>query len=95
MSGIQCVGDQNVAGGRILSGDNTVFINGKPVAPVGSPVSCHKGTGKDPHKNAVTTNVGVTSPQVFINGKPITLSGSIDSCGHPRYSTNFTVGAGV
>lgn len=92
MSGIQCVGDKNVAGGVILSGDPTVFINGRAVAPVGSPVSCHKGNGKDQHKTAVTTSNGTTH-QVYINGKLMTLSGSVDSCGHPRYNTS-TVGIG-
>jgi uncharacterized Zn-binding protein involved in type VI secretion len=93
MSGIQCVGDQNVAGGRILSGDNTVFINGKPVAPVGSPVSCHN-PGKGEHTHARTTNQGANF-QVFVNGRQITVSGSIDSCGHPRYTPpGSTVGIG-
>jgi len=26
------VGDKNSAGGRVISGDNTVFLNGKPIA---------------------------------------------------------------
>lgn len=91
MSGIQCVGDENTAGGRILSGDNTVFIEGRAVAPVGSPVSCHT-PNKGQHTSARTTNNGANYP-VYVNGRQVTVTGSVDSCGHPRYNKR-TVGAG-
>lgn len=74
------VGDPNVAGGLIQSGDPTVLVNGRPIATAFSPVTPH-APFKGPHLHAQTTSKDF---QVLVNGVPVTTSGTIDTCGHPR-----------
>lgn len=82
MPKVQRVGDQNEAGGIILNGDNTVLVNGRPIALRDAPVSPHRPCKKPPsHCNARTQAVNNT---VLVNGKPIVLSNDTDTCGHKR-----------
>jgi uncharacterized Zn-binding protein involved in type VI secretion len=90
---IQRIGDVNVAGGVILTGEPTVLVNFRPVATVGSAVSPHPPCPKGGiHCGALTTT---KSPRILVNFKPITTSGTIDTCGHPRVTGSLTVIAGL
>ena len=88
MAGIQRVGDENVAGGKILQGDNTVLVNGKPIAIENMPVSSHNNF-KPPHTDARTV---ATNSNILVNGKRVVTSNDYDSCGHKRGPGSPNVG---
>jgi uncharacterized Zn-binding protein involved in type VI secretion len=88
MSGAVCrVGDKNEQGGVILNGENSVLVNGRPIAVFGSKVTPHPccGTPNRPdcavHCNATTTS---TNGTVLAGGKPVVTVGDKDTCTHPR-----------
>jgi uncharacterized Zn-binding protein involved in type VI secretion len=88
MPGPVCrLGDKNVVGGVILTGDPTVLVNNRPIAVFGASVSPHPCCGAKGcppiHCRAKTTSNSFT---VFANGKPVVTVGAIDTCGHPRAS---------
>lgn len=72
------VGDANQAGGRIVRGAATVFINGIPAGLHVSPITPHSPY-KGPHTSAVTTD---GSPSVIVEGCPLLRVTSGNSCGH-------------
>jgi uncharacterized Zn-binding protein involved in type VI secretion len=78
--GIVRVGDKNDAGGAVISGDNTVRVDGKAVAIDGSPVTAHNNF-KPPHTNA---RCRASKNSVRVNGKRLIFVGDIDTCGHVR-----------
>lgn len=78
------VGDRNSAGGRILRGDNSMIIEGRPVAPIGSPVSPHKPCPKKKKHCKAKTAEGTNS--FYVNGKKVTIETNKDTCGHARVS---------
>ena len=92
MPGPVCrVGDQNAAGGVILSGDPTVLVNGRPIATVFAPVSPHPPCGG---KNAQQHCYAHTQQQagtILVNGKPIATWPSVDTCLHPRITGSLNV----
>lgn len=59
-----------------------VFVNGLPIAVVGTPVTGH---GKAPH-SAPTMAKG--SPNVRAGGIPVCGTGDVATCGHPLISTS-------
>jgi uncharacterized Zn-binding protein involved in type VI secretion len=82
---VQRVGDKNSAGGLILRGDNTVLVNGRPIAVQNAPVSPHPCCGArgcpPVHCNAQTrSNTG----EILVNGIPLILSNDTDTCCHAR-----------
>ena len=79
MASVQRVGDQDSGGGRIIQGENSVRINGKPVAVTNKSVTPHTN-GKPPHTSAKTQASHNTS--VKANGKLIVVTGDTDTCGH-------------
>lgn len=81
MPGIARVGDVNSAGGQLIRGAGTVFLDGKSVALHVSPVSPHAPWGKPhpPHASSVTTSGSST---VICEGSPVVMIGSTTSCGH-------------
>ena len=81
MAGASRKGDNNSAGGTILRGASTVFINGLPAGVHVSKISPHAPWGKPhpPHKNSTTTS---GSPSVFVEGSPLLRIGSTTTCGH-------------
>jgi uncharacterized Zn-binding protein involved in type VI secretion len=85
MPSVQRVGDQDSAGGVIIKGDSTVFVNGRPIAVEGESVTPHPccgARGCPPlHCNAQTR---ATSNTIYVNGKRLVLTGDVDTCGHPR-----------
>lgn len=85
------VGDINEKGGKVLAGDNTVFLNGKPIAVDGSPVSVHPAQpfGRGNHVGA---RCRATQSSIFVNGKRIILVGDTDTCGHKRIDGSPDVG---
>lgn len=75
-------GDRNSAGGRVIKGDPTFLVDGRPVSVDGSPVSPHKPCPEIPiHCHAKTAN-GVKT--FIINNIPVNVIGNLDTCGHPR-----------
>lgn len=92
---VQRLGDADSAGGIITEGDNTVFVDGKPIAVQGKSVSPHApfppSNSSPPHQCAKT--VGATS-SIKVNGKNIVVAGDSDTCGHKRIggSNSVTVG---
>ena len=81
MAGISRQGDTNQAGGQIMRGAGTVFVNGKPVGLHVSQISPHAPWGRPhpPHHSAVTTSACGT---VFAEGSQVLKVGSGNSCGH-------------
>jgi uncharacterized Zn-binding protein involved in type VI secretion len=81
MAGISRQGDKNQAGGAIMRGSGSVFVNGKPVGLHVSQITPHAPWGRPhpPHDAAVTTD---GSPTVFVDGVPVLRIGSGNSCGH-------------
>ena len=74
------VGDINSGGGKVLSGETSVTLNGLPVAVDGSPVSCHTNNkGEHVHAHCVASENSIT-----VKGKRIIFVGDKDSCGHVR-----------
>ena len=91
-NGVMRLGDPNVAGGIILTGEFSVRANGRPVATIGATVTPHPPCPKIPtHCKASTT---INQFTVKAGGKPITTAGSLDTCGHPRIlgSTDVRIG---
>ena len=75
------MGDRNNAGGAIVRGSPTVFVNGIPVGLHTSPITPHAPYGKPhpPHAVAKTTD---GSPTVFADGCQVIRVGSGNTCGH-------------
>ena len=73
----------DVAGG-VLSAPlvPNVFVNGKPIAVIGTPIAPH---GKFPHSGA---KMETGSPNVKAGGFFVCGSGDLASCGHPLVSTS-------
>lgn len=77
-------GDINSAGGRALSGVQSVRVNGRPVVVQGIKVTSHPPCGRpggSRHCNAQTKG---GSGSVRAGGRQIIRTNDIDSCGHPR-----------
>lgn len=91
MAKVQRVGDQDSGGGKITQGENSVRVNGKPIAVTNTTVTNHPN-GKPPHSNA-KTKAGLNST-VKANGKLIVVTGDTDTCGHKRQggSPNVNIG---
>lgn len=86
------LGDMNSAGGRTMSGDSSFIVDGKPVCPVGTPVSPHAPCPLiKSHCNAKTTQ---GSGSFIVNGIKVTVVGNVDTCGHARVqgSDHFLIG---
>lgn len=74
------VGDVNSGGGKVVNGDNSVRINGRPVAVDGSMVQCHSDfKGQHVHARCRATNNSIR-----VNGKRLIFVGDTDTCGHKR-----------
>ena len=91
MASVQRVGDQDSGQGRITQGENSVKVNGKPVAVTNTPVTNHPN-GKPPHSNARTKASKNTT--VKANGKLIVVTGDTDTCGHKRVGGSPDVNIG-
>jgi uncharacterized Zn-binding protein involved in type VI secretion len=91
MAKVQRVGDQDSAGGRVTQGENSVRVNGKPVAVTNAPVTPNPNN-TPPHTNARTRASKNTT--VRANGKLIVVTGDTDTCGHARTggSPNVNIG---
>ena len=76
------VGDVNSGGGKVISGEPSLRINGLDVAVDGSPVTPHphrRGANEHDHARCVATETSIT-----VKGKRIIFVGDIDTCGHTR-----------
>lgn len=85
-------GDVNSAGGRTLTGSPGMIVDGKPVCPIGTPVSGHPPG--PPHTPDGVPKTAVGSSSFIVDGKKVTVVGNPDTCGHPRVtgSDGFIVG---
>lgn len=91
MAKVQRVGDQDSGGGRIVQGENSVRVNGKPIAVANKPVTPHTN-GKPPHTDAKTKATKNTT--VRANGKLVVVTGDNDTCGHKRVGGSPDVNIG-
>lgn len=82
------VGDVNSAGGRVISGSPNLIVDGRQVAPIGSPVSPHLPCPLVPSHCHAKTAQGTHS--FIVDGKPVTVVSNIDTCGHPRVTGSDT-----
>jgi uncharacterized Zn-binding protein involved in type VI secretion len=91
---VQRVGDQNSAGGVILTGDDTVLINGRAVAVRGASVSPHAPCGRPGQNIHCNAKTQANTSTVLVNGIPLIFTDDIDTCGHARAggSPDVTVG---
>lgn len=85
------VGDINSGGGKVISGEPSVRINGLDVAVEGSPVTPH------PHpKGAYQHDIAqcrATQSNIKVKGKRLIFVGDNDTCGHARIQGSPTVGS--
>lgn len=82
-----CRANIDTAGGLILIGNPSFFVDGFPVSVEGNPVEDH---GEGEHDNAVMVQ-GMSS--FVVGGIPVCTMGSRASCGHtPTGSSSFFVG---
>jgi uncharacterized Zn-binding protein involved in type VI secretion len=91
---VQRVGDRNSAGGVILTGDDTVLINGRAVAVRGASVSPHAPCGRPGQNIHCNAKTQANTSTVLVNGIPLIFTDDIDTCGHARAggSPDVTVG---
>jgi uncharacterized Zn-binding protein involved in type VI secretion len=90
MPGVSRLGDINSAGGRILRGARTVFVNGRPAGLNVSPISPHMPWGK-PHPPHAVSFTLTGSLRVFCESAPLLKIGSRTTCGHPIIQGSFNV----
>jgi len=87
--GLVRLGDTNVAGGAVMASgcDNSVLINGRPIALALGAVTPHAKHG-GPNLTQLVPS-GIT-----VNGKPVAVYPSVDSCGDARVtgSTDVMIG---
>lgn len=91
MGGVQRVGDQDSAGGRILQGEPSIRVNGLPIAVENQMVSTHPDNS--PLHSCAKTKATINTT-VRANGKLVVVAGDTDTCGHKRVggSTNVRIG---
>ena len=83
------VGDVNSAGGAVISGTQTVTMNGLAIALDGSPVTCHTpNKGEHVHAHCVASEYSIK-----IEGKRVIYVGDVDSCGHVRIQGSPSIGS--
>ena len=82
---VQRKGDPNMFGGLITKGDNSVLVNGRPIAYPFIPVTPHPPCSpkKPLHCIAVTAPFTQGSKTVLVNGKGV-VTNDKDSCLHGR-----------
>lgn len=83
------VGDVNSGGGRVISGESSLRVNGMDVAIDGSPVSCHTNN-KGPHVHA---HCVASVSSIRVKGTRLIFVGDTDSCGHTRVSGSPDTGS--
>jgi len=72
---------QDTAGGTIISGAESVIVNGTPVARRGDNIASHAPYGPPHPPHASPVMVGA-SGSVFAEGRPVSRQGDNASCGH-------------
>ncbi len=86
--GLVRLGDTNVAGGAVLASgcDNSVMINGRPIALALGAVTAHAKHGP--------TMTQLVPSGITVNGRPVAVYPSVDFCGDARVtgSTDVIVG---
>jgi len=64
----------------VIAASPDVFLDGKPVARQGDPLSPHDKPNNPPHPRSIAGGVG----SVLVNGKPIAVTGTAVDCGGVR-----------
>ena len=84
-------GDKNSAGGKVIKGNRSFLVDGRPVSVDGSPVSPHKPCPKVKKHCHAKTAEGTS--RFIVDGIPVNVISNKDTCGHPRVegSPNFYV----
>ena len=85
------VGDLNSGGGKVISGEPSLRLNGLDVAVDGSPVTPHphpRGANEHDHAHCVASEQSIK-----IKGKRLIFVGDVDSCGHVRIQGSPNVGS--
>ncbi|MDN7813756.1 PAAR domain-containing protein [Burkholderia gladioli] len=90
-----CVGDTTTHGGRVLEGDASATIEGKPIAGVGHKVMCPQCKGVFP----ILPDAGRVIPHQ-INGRDTAVAGMKTACGATLIASQHAmslddIGAGV
>jgi uncharacterized Zn-binding protein involved in type VI secretion len=75
------VGDTSTHGGKIITGDPNVTINGIPMARIGDLHACPQYWGDTPHGVRPILPVGCVSVRGLILGRKTALSDDMTSCG--------------
>lgn len=92
MPAVQREGDFNIFGGIIVSGDNSVNVNGRAIALAGTPVTPHPPCSKKAWKHCVSFTKPGTQ-RTFVNGQSISLTFKADFCGCLRIGGSGDVNA--
>lgn len=80
MATILTVGCFSDHGGKIITGDSSMLIDGKPVARIGDLHSCPRYDGDRPH--GVEPIIASSIPnRPTVNGVPLACSGDKTACG--------------
>ncbi|ALM53972.1 PAAR domain-containing protein [Halomonas huangheensis] len=79
--GVVLLGDATTHGGRVISGQSTYTVNGKPVAVVGDKVTC-------PKKGHGVCSIIEGHPTITVNGKAVAFHGCATSCGAKLISSS-------
>ena len=75
-----CRANIDKAGGIILGGSSTVFVDGYPVALEGNSIQIHEPKDQRQHQIAKVIN---GNPKVIVDGIPVCMEGySKGTCGH-------------
>ena len=75
-----CRANIDKAGGVILGGSSTVFLDGYPVALEGNAIQKHEPHNQKKHQNAIVIN---GNPKIIVEGIPVCVEGySKGTCGH-------------
>ena len=82
MSNVSRKGDSNNAGGKIMHGASTVFINGVPAGLHVSQITPHSPFGKPHPPHAASRTTGGVTSTVFCEGQQLIKVGTTTSCGH-------------
>jgi len=82
MTRISRKGDRNNAGGQLMHGASTVFINGIPAALHVSQITPHSPWGREHPPHAASYTTGQATTNVFCEGHQLVKVGTSTSCGH-------------
>lgn len=81
---------QDRAVGQLVSGAESVIVNGDPIVRLGDLVQSHAPWGPPHPPHAAATMVSASST-VYAEGKLVCRAGDIASCGHAATGSNNVI----